>query len=74
VGGSGNGGYDEEYARSSRAKRVNTHSSGNMQKGLPSVAADRWKELALTTVRNGRGKVVHPDQVIPMDEDEFKDF
>ena len=76
VGGSsgGNSGYDEEYARATRAKRVNSRSSGNKQKGLPAVSAGRGKELALTAGRNGRGKVVHPNQVIPLDEDEFKDF
>jgi methyl-accepting chemotaxis protein len=74
VGGSRDGGYSEDHAGSGRAKRVKAHSSGNKRRNLSSIAAGRGKELALTASRSGHGKVVHPDQVIPFEEDEFKDF
>jgi methyl-accepting chemotaxis protein len=74
VGGNGHGGFDEASAGSGRAKRVNSLSSGNKRKGLPPAMGRKGKELALITGGHGRGKVVHPNQVIPMDEDEFKDF
>jgi methyl-accepting chemotaxis protein len=75
VGGNRDGGFPEEYAGSGRGKRVKSFSAGNKRKSLPAIAAaGRGKELALTAGRNGRGKVVHPDQVIPFEEDEFKDF
>ena len=65
----------EDYAGSGRVNRVKAHSSGSKRRNLSSIAAaGRGKELALTASRGGHGKVVHPNQVIPMDEDEFKDF
>ncbi len=75
VGGSGrdDAGYAHEDSRK-RPLRSPGRIIGGMKRGLPSVASGRGKELALTAGKDTRGKVVNPNQIIPMEEDEFKDF
>jgi hypothetical protein len=45
-----------------------------MKHRLPSVTAGKGTELVLAAAKDGRGKGINPNQIIPLDEDEFKEF
>ena len=47
---------------------------GGMKHRLPSVTAGKGTELVLAAAKDGRGKGINPNQIIPLDEDEFKEF
>ena len=79
VGGNHNGGFSEEYAGSYKTKIIKgsspvTPRGGDTRNSLPPSMAPKRKDLALTAGSTGQGKVIHPNQVIPLDENEFKDF
>ncbi|MBN1547942.1 MAG: MCP four helix bundle domain-containing protein [Syntrophaceae bacterium] len=74
IGGNQNGASMERV----HSGKMNVISSINTlmdtKKSLPPTSGRKEKNLALVATRAGHGKVVHPNDVIPFDENEFKDF
>ena len=64
------GNHDGSFMPSRNGRSVNR---GIKAVTVPSHAA-QGKALALAGNRSGHGRVIDPNQVIPMDEEEFKDF
>ena len=71
IGGSGDG-VSAAYIPAGRMKVVSPLKG--KKNNLTSSVGKRGKELVLAAPGTRAGKVVHPDQVIPFDEGEFKDF
>jgi methyl-accepting chemotaxis protein len=74
IGGSGNG-SSAVYVPVGRMKVASPiHALNGKKRGLPPAAGRKGKELTLSAHGMGSGKVVNPNQIIPFDEEEFKDF
>jgi len=76
VGGNSDAGAAYAYGGSPKRKhRSSGQISGAVNRPLLPTTGGRGKEPALVAEgKDGRGKVVNPRQIIPLEESEFKDF
>ena len=76
VGGNSDAGAAYAYGGSPKRKhRSSGQITGAVNRPLLPTTGGRGKEPALAAEgKDGRGKVVNPRQIIPLEESEFKDF